>query len=113
MPRTIESIAQSQEIANRRRAEGLPVWGHTVRIKHLFTDDESDENAQRVGKEVATILRTSAWAEADREFARERGGDSEVIVCAEAFEEVQDLDDFNAVLDRLYDLADVDRAWIA
>lgn len=112
MPRTIESIAHSHDIANRRRAEGLPVWGYTVRIKHLLTDDESDESAQKVGKEVATVLRTSAWAEADREFARERGGDSEVIVCAEEFEEVRGLEDFNAVLDRLYDLADVDRAWI-
>lgn len=109
MPRTIESLVDSHRAAAERREAGRPVWDHRLRIKHLLTDDESDENAQQVGKEVAAIIRASTWARADQ---KERGGNSEVIMCAEEFEDVDDLDHFNAVLDHLYDLADADRAWI-
>lgn len=112
MPRTIDSLTDAHRAAAERRAAGRPIWDHKLRIKHLLSNDTSDENAQKVGVEVAKVLRASTWAKADAKDAAERGGDSEVAMCAEEFEDIEDLDHFNAVLDRLYDLADADRAWI-
>lgn len=112
MPRTIESLMNSHSAAAERRASGRPIWDHKLHIKYLLSNDTTDETAQKVGKEVAAVLRASSWAKADQKYADERGGDSEVAMCAEEFEDVDDLDHFNSVLDHLYDLADADRAWI-
>lgn len=87
-------------------------WKHRVNIKHLITDDESDENAKKVGKQIAKALRASTWARADREYADEYGRDSEVDICAEEFSDVDGLDHLNGVLDVMYDLADADKVWI-
>lgn len=115
MPRTIESLLDSHHAATERRAAGKPIWDRRIRIKHLprlLDNDESVENVKAVGKEIAKVVRTSAWAKADQAEAEEGGGDSEVAMCAEEFEDVDDLEHFNAVLARLYDLADADRTWI-
>lgn len=112
MPRTIESLLDSHHAATERRAAGKPIWDRRIRIKHLLADDESAENAKAVGKEIAKVVRASTWAKADQAEAEEGGGDSEVAMCAEEFEDVDDLDHFNSVLARLYDLADADRTWI-
>lgn len=108
MPRTVESIVDGYNAANERLKAGKPAWDHHLKIKHLLTDDVSDEACRRVGAEIATILRSSDWLRDD-----EKGtGPSEITVCAEEFEEVTDVDHLNEVLDRLYDLADADRVWI-
>lgn len=113
MPRTIESIVENHQVAQERRKAGKPVWDRRLHIKHLLNDDDSDENAQEVGRQIAAILRTSSWLKADKENHGERLGDPEVQMAMEEFEDIADIDHFNAVLDNLYDLADADRVWIA
>lgn len=112
MPRTIESLVNAYQAAAERRQAGLPTWSRKIRIKHLLSGEDSDENAQKIGKQIAGILRASSWMTADLREAETLGKDSEVRICAEEFDEVDGLDDFNAVLDHLYDLADADRVWI-
>lgn len=109
MPRTIESIVDNYQVATERREAGQLVWDRHLKIKHLLTADDSTEGAQQVGTQIAAVLRSSAWLKDDQQ----RPGDSEVVMCAEEFEDIEDLEHFNTVLDRLYDLADADRTWIA
>lgn len=113
MPRTIESIVDNHNAATERRKAGKPVWDRHLRITHLIGDGDSTESVQKAGREIAAILKTSAWLKADQEEHGERLGDGEVKMAAEEFEDITDLDHFNAVLDNLYDLADADRVWIA
>ncbi len=74
-------------------------WLHTVKIKDLLShDDVSPERAAELGYEVAQRLRRSPLAN--------RG------MLALRFEKVQDQEDFNNLMDHLYDCADRERVWI-
>lgn len=112
MPNTVEHKVEMFRLAQERRNAGRPVWDSRLRIKHLLTDDGSDESAHEVGQQIAATLRASSWMKADQRQAEDRLGDSEVQLVAEEFEDIKDLDHFNAVLDTLYDLADADRVWV-
>lgn len=109
MPRTIESIAENHEAANVRRRHGLPIWGSTVTIKNLLSDDTSDENAVVTAEKVAGVLEGSAWytTKADEDDR----WDLDCIIDSFKYE-VSTVDDFNEFLDALYDLADAERVWI-
>lgn len=113
MPRTIESIAENHRVATERRKAGKPIWDRRLTIKNLLTDDDSDENAQEIGRKIAAILRDSDWLKADKEENDERLGGSEVEQVAEEFEDIENVSHLNLVLNGLYDLADADRVWIA
>lgn len=113
MPRTIESIAENHRVATERRKAGKPIWDRRLTIKHLFSDDDSDENAKKVGKEIAAILRSSEWLKADQKNSKDRVGGSEVEQIADEFEDIENMRHFSLVIDGLYDLADADRVWIA
>ena len=113
MPRTIESIVDSHRVAAERRKAGKPIWDRRLTIKHLFSDDESAEAAKKAGREIAAVLKASPWLKADLEVHGENPGKSEVQMVAEKFESIKSLSHLNSVLDRLYDLADADRVWIA
>ena len=83
-------------------------WIGRLTIKHLLTADDSEENAIETGKAVASIIRSSAWfkrGDADTKY--------DLGNIADDFEDVQDVHEFNEVLDALYDLADMERVWIA
>lgn len=112
MPRTIEGIVENHQAATERRKAGKPVWDRKLHIKHLLSEDTSTENAKKVGNEIAQVLRGSSWLKADEKESAERMGGSEVAQVAEEFEDIEDLEHFNAVMDRLYDLADADRVWV-
>ncbi|KKM21442.1 hypothetical protein LCGC14_1635420 [marine sediment metagenome] len=75
-------------------------WKHTVQIKDLLSDeDASPAHAAELGRIVAQRLRKSPLMN--------RG------MLALRFERVQDQDDFNKLMDHLYDDADRERVWIA
>lgn len=118
MPRTIESIEKSHRIAEERLKKGMPLWDRKLAIKHLLiggnnnSDLDEDENAQEVGRKIATALRSSSWFRADKKASKDVGF-SKVEGIAEKFEYIYDLYEFNDVLDMLYDMADADRVWIA
>lgn len=113
MPPTIESRLAAHHAARERHIADLHPWAYRLQIKHLLSDDSSDETARATGKQVAALLQASTWAKADQAEADAHGMDSEVAMCAEEFEDIEDLDHFNAVLDQLYILADADRTWIS
>lgn len=105
MPKTIDSIVYSHMEAAKRRSEGLPIWDHKIRIKHLLHNKNSEP--QEIGKAVATIIRSSTWWE-------KRGrDDDELRLLAEEIEEVDSVEAFDLVLDAIYDLADADRVWVS
>ena len=75
-------------------------WFHTVKIKDLLShEDVSPEQAQELGKAVAERLRHSPLLNRGMLTLR--------------FEAVQDQDNFNNLMDHLYDDADRERVWIA
>jgi len=84
-------------------------WKYRVNLKHLLTEDDSDENAIRVGKEVARIVRVSTWYKENTKIDPY----SDLEETLEFLETVNDVEEFNYYLDWLYDLADAERAWIA
>lgn len=118
MPRTIDSILDSHHAADERRKAGKPIWDRKLRIKHLLSDDSSDERAKQKGAEIAAILRNSSWLRHDKaqlEADPDTAGQyvtSEIETLAEEFSDVETLDQLNGALDALYDLADIDRVWI-
>ena len=115
MPRTLESITDCHRAATERRKAGRPIWDHYLNIGHLIRElqDNPEADLQETGKQIGALIRASSWAKADVKAIEERGGiASEVMGCAEEFEEVTDEEDFDLILDRLYDLADADRTWI-
>lgn len=115
MPKTLESIVDNHRAATERRKAGRPIWDYRLRIADLITklQDDPETAPEEVGRQIGARIRTSGWAKADEKSVEESGGiTSEVMQCAEEFEEVSDREDFELILDRLYDLADADRAWI-
>lgn len=108
MPRTIESIVENHRVAAERRAAGRPIWDGQLKIKHLLNgDDDSDSEAQAVGRQIAAILRASSWFKRDAQ-----DGGSSLVEVVEELEDVCDFEDLDEILDHLYDLADADRIWI-
>lgn len=111
MARTIESIMDARDAAEARRRAGLHIWQYRVRIKHLLEGDWTDETVADLGRQVARIIDTSAWAAAERLEAAQ-GGCTPVADLVEELRDVEDMRHFDQVLDELYDQADADRAWI-
>lgn len=81
----------------------MGVWNGHFPIKDLFPEDDvEDEVAQQIGKTVATRLREQP--EFFGEIWTER--------FAKGFEQAQNQDEFNEVLNDLYDMADAACIWI-
>lgn len=70
-------------------------------IKILLTEDDSDENATKVGKEVYKILSNSVYKKYFKNFDR-----------LEDFNNVFGVDDFNDILNNMYDYCDDNGIWI-
>lgn len=90
--------------AAERRAAGRPVWDGRVSINELIRNGDPDD-ASGVAAAVATRLRNSNWYRTSDEFSNLRGA-------VEELEDVEDADDFDAVMETIYDLADDDRIWL-
>ena len=74
-------------------------WKGKVRIKGLLTNEDlSSEKIKELGKKVAARLRLQKLF------------DDEVII--EEFENVDDQDEFNSILEDLYDYCDAVRIWV-
>ena len=77
-------------------------WNAHFPIKDLFTDEDvGPEEAQRIGKEVARRMRARPHVFGDETFD-----------FVDRFEDVENQEDFNDILDELYDVADSIRVWI-
>lgn len=89
-------------------------WSRVVDIKRVFKDGDPAE-AREHGKAVAAILRDKLGDVMDLSMAEEtpdglRNQDLDLI--ALDFDDITDADDFDDVLERLYDWADDNRVWL-
>lgn len=84
-------------------------WIKTVDIKDLLTDDDSPENAVKVGLAMAERLRSrlAGYLDDDPDF-EEIVNDFEAVGDAQQFA----LSAFNDTMNRLYDWADGERIWL-
>jgi len=80
-------------------------WNHKIKIKHLFTEDESHEAVQKSMNAVADVLdKGTFFVGFDTKKFRAIPADNEF------FEPVECA---NKLLEKLYDFADDRRIWIA
>jgi hypothetical protein len=120
MPRTIDSILASNKAANERRETGKPVWDGTIKIKDLLSNDDLDiDQIIALGKSVAAQIRIGApkkWQKMCEDFDFNL---DDIITCFDSLvlgvnETKKDLlDEFNGLMDELYDWSDRARIWIA
>lgn len=81
-------------------------WKFSVNIKPLIGEDTSEEGAQRAGKSISDLL-------SRRLLARDHyATDLTLRNIIDGFAEIEDTDEFNSVLDDLYDWADENRVWL-
>jgi len=78
-------------------------------IKELLTDDTSDENAQRVGKEVYKILTSKRYGKYFEDFGM---GRNMSFYCLDEFDTVDTCEYFNVLLNELYDYCDAKLIWL-
>lgn len=88
----------------------MAIWYGKFYLKDLLSEDDSDEEAQRVGKIVAERLRAYVVSERFKNRQPLFGGKTEEF--AQRFENVLDSEEFNDALSDLYDLADDVKVWI-
>lgn len=74
-------------------------WQRTIQVKHLLTDEDdlTPEQIRATGQAIAKIL------------AHVPLFDEEIIA---NFEQVDDLDEFNSILEDMYDECDNLRVWV-
>jgi hypothetical protein len=70
-------------------------------LRQLLTDDDSKENAVKVGKEFYKTLTSSIYKRYFKEFDR-----------IEEFNEVSDLEEFNDILESFWDYCDENLIWV-
>lgn len=106
MPRTIDHLVATHELARERRAAGKPIWAHTVDVSRVFHNEDLTFAQRRDG--IVAALRGSSWyRQADPDDC---DGVRELVDDHLAYAETGD--EFDGPWDELYDLADVDRVWI-
>ena len=116
MPRTIEGIVESHRAASELRRQGKPIWKYEVKVKDLLGDDDSNERAVEIAKELAKRMRTALPDKLlnvqDDDYDDEI---TSIIEDLETFNLEMSTDIcsiFNERLDEIYDWADANRVWI-
>lgn len=103
MPRTIESTLANHDEARRRLATGRPVWDQKIPIGPIIRDESLTFEQTRDG--VHGLLTSSPWVKDSAEF-------SDLRALVEELGDTETDQEFNAVLDFIYDHADADRVWL-
>lgn len=105
MPRTIDHLVHTHQLARQRVAEGKPVWGRRIDVSDLFHNTALTFTQRRDA--IVTRLKNTGWyIQAD--VAEFDGVYDTVHELANA----EDAEEFNGWWDELYDLADIDRVYI-
>ncbi|NKY60426.1 hypothetical protein [Nocardia flavorosea] len=104
MPRTVDHIVATHQLAAERRKAGKPIWDETIDVSRVWNDDDLSFEEKRDA--IVAQFKRSRWFRDDDEFGRVREIVDEEIAYAE------DVDEFDGWWDELYDLADYDRIWI-
>lgn len=105
MPRTVDHIVHTHQIARQRIADGLPVWGGSIDVSDVFHNENMTFEQRRDA--IAKRLKASPWyVNAD---PAEFDGVYDVV---NDLADSEDQEEFNGWWDELYDLADHDRVYI-
>jgi hypothetical protein len=83
-----------KEMLDPKVFQRRPGWVATIRIKHLLTEDDdlTSEQINAIGKAIARHLKACTLFEGEDIIAN--------------FEGVTDLDEFNSILDDMYNVCD-------
>jgi hypothetical protein len=103
MARTVEGIVEAHRIAGRRRQEGKSPWDLTLDVSPWFHNEELTFEQRRDA--ITNKIRKSPWPDNNEEI-------SEIL---EELAEVETPEEFDAIWDDLYDIADLYqdyRVWI-
>lgn len=77
-------------------------------IRSLLSDDDSVENAKRVGKEIYKILTNSLY----KEYFEEETYEDEAGTMLDEFNFIEDCEHLNSLLSIFYDYCDANLIWI-
>lgn len=80
----------------------MPAWRYTVDVSHVFHDDDKSFEEKR--DEIVATLRRSTWVKAH--------GNGTLGPLIDVLAETQDTEEFDEHWDQVYDMADIQRAWI-
>lgn len=105
MPRTVDHIVETHTLASLLRAAGRPIWTDTLNLKDVFHSDDLIFTEKRDAI-VSRIKRMRWYKDAEAE-----GGSLFYLV--DELADAEDAEEFDAVWDAIYDIADYDRVWIA
>ncbi|WP_043598935.1 hypothetical protein [Nocardia otitidiscaviarum] len=106
MPRTIDHIVATHQLAADRRRQGRPIWDETIDVSDVFHNE--DMSFEEIRDVVVAKIKASRWyRKADpHDFNGVREITDDHLAHAD------DVDEFDGWWDELYDLADYARVWI-
>ncbi|MFD6400753.1 hypothetical protein [Nocardia sp. NPDC060249] len=106
MPRTVDRIVATHQLAQERRRTGRPVWAEKIDLSDVFRDPAMTFIERRDA--IVARLKQSRWfKDAD---PHEFDGVHDIV--DEHLAEAENTDEWDAWWDELYDLADYARVWI-
>lgn len=105
MPRDIDHIVATHQIAQERRSAGKPVWAHTLDLRDVYHSDEPTFTERRDA--IVRRIKASRWY-----TNRDAAGFDEFGELIENLAAADDQAEFNEYFDAVYDQADCDRVWI-
>ncbi len=104
MPRTVDHIVATHQLAQARRDAGLPVWDRKLNVSDVFRNDAMTVPERRDA--IVDRIRRSGWLDGRGCF------DDLVELVNDHLAYAEDADEFDAIWDDIYDHADADRVWI-
>jgi hypothetical protein len=100
MPRTVDHIVATHQLAQQRRDAGLPIWDRKLNLSDVFHNDAMTFTESRDA--IVRIIRASGWPDRN----------STVYALLDEIADAETTDEFDAPWDLIYDEADADRVWI-
>lgn len=105
MPRDVEHIVATHQLAQARRNAGQPIWERTLDVSDVFHNDAL--TFPEIRDAVVARIKNSPWYQ-----NRDTTGFDEFGEHVEELAHVENADDFDEFWDAIYDQADYDRVWI-
>ena len=103
MPRDLDHLVETHRLADQRRRAGQPIWDRRINVGDIFHNDDLTFEQSR--DRIAARIKGSTWYTAE-------GEDSELWALVDELADTEDTDEFDAVWNGIYDLADFHRVWI-
>lgn len=104
MPRTVDHIVETHRLARARQDAGLPIWDRRINLKDVFRNEDMTFEQRR--DVIVRRIKRSPWYTEQEDYSHLH----DVVI---DLEEADDAEEFDSAWDEMYDLADIDRVWIA